>query len=97
MIDERIDSGIEIAMITVFRQLPRKIRIISAVRHAAMTASRMTPSIEARTKSDWSASGLISSPSGMLVIARGRMSLIFWMMSSVDAVPTFMIITSAER
>ncbi len=52
MIDERIDSGIETAMITVLRQLPRKIRIITAVRHAAMTASRTTPSIEARTNSD---------------------------------------------
>src|SRR5204863_169132 len=36
----------------VLRQLPRKMRIISAVRQAAITASRTTPSIEARTKSD---------------------------------------------
>ena len=33
MIEVRIDSGIEIAMISVLRQLPRNSRIISAVRH----------------------------------------------------------------
>ena len=43
MIDVRIDSGIDTAMITVLRQLPRNIRIITAVRHAAITASRTTP------------------------------------------------------
>ena len=38
MIESRIESGIETAMITVLRQLPRKIRIISPVRHAAIDA-----------------------------------------------------------
>ncbi len=52
MIEIRIDSGIETAMISVLRQLPRNTRIISAVRHAAMSASRSTPSIDARTNSD---------------------------------------------
>ena len=36
----RIDSGIEIAMIRVERQLPRNSRIIRLVSTAAMTASR---------------------------------------------------------
>ena len=45
-------SGIETAMISVLRQLPRKIRIIRPVRHAAMTPSRMTPFTAARTKID---------------------------------------------
>ena len=58
MMEVRIESGIEIAMMSVLRQLPRKIRIISPVRHAAIMASRTTPSIDARTKMDWSASGL---------------------------------------
>ena len=75
MIDVRIDSGIETAMIIVLRQLPRKIRIISAVRQAAMTASRTTPSIEARTNTDWSASGLIWSSGGRLAAIRGSASL----------------------
>jgi len=43
IIDERIDRGIEIAMISVDLQLPRNTRIITAVRAAAMMASRMTP------------------------------------------------------
>ena len=49
------DSGIDTATIRVDRQLPRKIRIITAVRQAAITASRTTPLMAARTKIDWSA------------------------------------------
>ena len=52
MIDVRIASGIEIAMISVLRQLPRNSRIMSAVRHAAISASRTTPLIAARTNND---------------------------------------------
>ena len=52
MIDVRMDSGIETAMMSVLRQLPRKSRIITAVRHAAMMASWITPLIAARTKTD---------------------------------------------
>ena len=50
MIEVRIESGMETAMITVLRQLPRKIRIISPVRQAAISPSRTTPLMEARTK-----------------------------------------------
>ncbi len=57
MTEVRIDSGIDTAMISVLRQLPRKSRIISAVRQAAITASRITPATAALTKIDWSASG----------------------------------------
>ena len=57
MTEVRIDSGIETAMIRVLRQLPRKSRIISAVRQAAMIASWMTPVIAPRTKTDWSRAG----------------------------------------
>ena len=52
MTETRIDSGIEIITIRVLRQLPRKSRIISPVRPAAITASFTTPSTEARTKID---------------------------------------------
>ena len=41
--EQRIESGMETAMISVLRQLPRKIRIITPVRHAAIIASRTTP------------------------------------------------------
>ncbi len=90
MIELRIDSGIETAMITVLRQLPRNTRIISAVRQAAMSASRSTPEIEARTNTDWSASGLISSSGGRLAAICGSASLTLLMMSSVEALPTLL-------
>jgi hypothetical protein len=54
MIDVRIESGMETAMIRVLRQLPRKTKIMNPVRHAAIKASRTTPSIDASTKMDWS-------------------------------------------
>ena len=50
--EHKIESGIEIAMISVLRQLPRNTRIMMAVRQAAITASRTTALIEARTKND---------------------------------------------
>jgi hypothetical protein len=37
MMEVRIARGIEVAMITVLRQLPRNVRIMKAVRHAAIT------------------------------------------------------------
>jgi multidrug efflux pump subunit AcrB len=51
-IEERMASGIEIAMMRVLFQSPKKRRIIIAVRHAAITASRTTPSIAPVTKID---------------------------------------------
>ena len=38
-----MESGIETAMISVLRQLPRNSRIMAAVRQAAMIASLTTP------------------------------------------------------
>ena len=52
MIEQRIESGMETAMMSVERQLPRKIRIMIAVRQAAMMASRTTPLMAPRTKID---------------------------------------------
>ena len=48
----RMDSGMEIVMINVLRQLPRNSRMSRPVRPAAMIPSRMTPEIAARTKTD---------------------------------------------
>jgi len=42
----------EVAMMTVLRQLPRKARIMKAVRHAAISVSGRTPLIAPRTKMD---------------------------------------------
>ena len=48
----RIASGIEIIMMTVERQLPRKIRIISPVSAAATAPSKMTDDTAAVTNLD---------------------------------------------
>jgi hypothetical protein len=50
--DVRIDSGIEIVMIKVLRQLPKNNKMSNPVKAAAITASRMTPLMAARTKTD---------------------------------------------
>ena len=52
MTELRMESGMETAMMTVLRQLPRKMRIMTAVRQAAIIASRITPFTAARTKMD---------------------------------------------
>ena len=85
--DARMDSGIEMAMTTVCRQLPKKSRIIAAVRSAAMPASTMTPLIDALTKIDWSKSALIFNSGGREVRSCGRRWRIVSTMLSVDATP----------
>jgi len=50
-----MESGIETAMISVLRQLPRNTKIMMPVRQAAMIASRTTPLTALLTKTDWSA------------------------------------------
>ena len=45
-------------MMTVERQLPRNMRIISPTSAAASAASRMTPNTAALTKTDWSPTAL---------------------------------------
>ena len=89
MIEVKIESGIDTAMMTVLRQLPRKTRIMKPVRQAAISASRTTPSIEARTNNDWSASGSTFSSGGSPDIMWGSRDLIPEMISSVEALPFF--------
>ena len=50
--ENRIDSGIEMMMMIVERQLPRNSRIITPTRAAASTASRRTPNTAALTNTD---------------------------------------------
>ncbi len=52
MMEVRIESGMETAMISVLRQLPGRAGSSDPVRQAAITASRITPAMEARTKMD---------------------------------------------
>ena len=47
MREARIESGIEMVMMSVLRQLPRNKSIMSAVSAAAITASRTTPEMAA--------------------------------------------------
>ena len=61
---ESTASGIEVAMMTVERQLPRNNRIIRLVRPAAIAPSRTTPLMAAFTNRDWSDSTSILSASG---------------------------------
>ena len=50
--EHRMDSGIETHTVSVLRQLPRNSSIIRPVRMMARIASRITPLMAARTKSD---------------------------------------------
>src|ERR1700685_4650881 len=52
MMDVSIASGIEVAMMRVLLQLPRKTKIMKAVKHAAIRVSRTTPLMAPRTKMD---------------------------------------------
>jgi len=53
MTEVKMDSGMEMAMIKVLRQLPRKSRIINPVRHAAIDCfTDDTRSPNPRTKMD---------------------------------------------
>src|SRR5438128_3087386 len=97
MTDVRVGSGMDTAMMSVVRQLPRKSRIIAAVRQAAITASRITPLTAARTKIDWSASGWMLSSGGRVGITRGRSARTPAATSRVDAVPVVRIGTSVPR
>ncbi len=94
--DVRIDSGIDTAMINVLRQLPRNSRIISAVRQAAITASRTT-SATALTKIDWSPIGLMWSCGGSVCSTRGSSARMLSTTSIVDALPAFRMVTNTPR
>jgi hypothetical protein len=81
------------------RRPPRaeKRRIMRPVSTAAMTASRRTPSIDARTNTDWSKSGLMLSSGGSVAAIRAAHPARAGTMSSVEAVGVFKTVSSAER
>ncbi len=97
MIEQRIASGIEVATTNVLRQLPRKSRIISAVRQAAIKPSFSTPLMEARTKSDWSKSSERSRDGGRVALISGSAVFTRFTMSRVEALALFSTTRSAER
>ena len=67
-IEARIESGIVSAMISVERQLPRKSSTITAVRPAAISASKTTPCTAALTNTDWSNSGVTLTSAGRIAL-----------------------------
>src|SRR5207253_11342699 len=89
MIEHKIDNGIEVVTTIVLRQLPRKSRIINAVRPAAITPSRKTPLIDARTKIDWSKSCVSSSSFGNVACICGSDYFTRLMMLILDALALF--------
>ena len=97
MIAPSTDSGIETAMMTVERQLPRNSRIITLVSSAAMTPSTATPSIAPRTNTDWSPMKPIFSASGSWSLTSITFCLMPAMISSVEVAPAFSTIISTER
>ncbi len=68
-------------MISVLRQLPRNSRINSPVNAPAITASRITPEMAARTNTDWSLSASILRSGGS-----GRADLRQLLIDAVDDV-----------
>ncbi len=92
-----MDSGMDTAMINVERQEPRKIRIIVAVRQAAMTASLTTPWTALVTNTDWSKISLTSNPGARPARTCGSRALTRWTMSSVEAPPLLRTDNRAER
>ena len=97
MTEVRIDSGIETAMIRVLRQLPRKSRIIRAVRHAAMIASWITPITAPRTKTDWSAIRSTLSSGGSVLATRGTAARMLSTTSRVEASPLLSTVRTVPR
>ena len=97
MIEPSAASGIDVAMMSVERQLPRNSRIIRLVSAAAMTPSRATPEIAARTNSDWSPSKPTCRPVGSASAMSASFCLTPEMIASVEAEPFFSTCSSTER
>ena len=95
--DVKMERGIEIATITVVRQLPKKSNNMSAVSPAARSASWITPEMACFTKTDWSASSVTSMPSGSRGNSVGSMVLILLTTSRVDAPPFFRAVSNRPR
>ena len=92
----RIESGIETSTTMVERQEPRKSRIVRPVSPAAITASWITPSIAAETKTDWSNNSRRTMPSGAAARMSGRAFLTLLTTSRVEAVPFLKIRISTD-
>ena len=90
-------SGMDVAMMSVERQLPRNSKIIRLVSAAAMAPSRATPDIAARTNRDWSPSKLIWRCAGSASAISASFCLTPEMIARVDAEPLFNTCNSTDR
>ena len=84
-------------MMSVLRQLPRNSRIKRPVSAPAISASRITPEIAARTNTDWSLSGSIFNSGGSDARICGNFSLMLLMMSMVEALPVLRTLIKTAR
>ncbi len=96
-IDDRIASGIDTAIITVERQLPRNSRIIRLVSAAAIRPSRATPLMAERTNSDWSPIRSIFRFGGKAALLSASLSLIPAITPRVEAEPVLSTGISTDR
>ena len=95
-IEVRIDSGMEIRTTTVERHEPRKTRIISPARAAAIKPSRSTPVMAPVTKTDWSNSRSTFMPLGAAAWMPGMAALTALTTDKVEASPFLMIVKSTD-
>ena len=96
-IEPSTESGIDVAMMSVERKLPRNNRIIRLVKAAAMTPSRMTPPIAALMKNDWSPICSMVSVCGNVALSCTSFFLMPSMIASVETAPFLSTIIRTER
>ena len=87
----KIDSGMEAETTTVFRQLPRKIRMSAETSTDDRMASWITFSTAPRTNTDWSKSSFTSNPSGAAALMKGSASRAASTTARVEASACFKI------
>ncbi len=95
-IEHRIDSGIEVATISVERQEPRNSSTVSPVSTAAVSISSTTFSTELRTKEEASLIGVMVTPGGRVFSTCGILALMPSTTESVDALPVLMTCSSTD-
>ena len=89
------DSGMEARMMRVRRQLPRNMRIMSAVRPAAIRPPSSTLSSAALMNTDWSNSAWMLTPAGSMWRISGSAARMPAMTASVETPPVLRMLMSA--
>ena len=87
--EHRMESGIEVATISVERHEPRNSSTVMPVRNAAVTISCTTSNTLSRTKPEVSFSGVMVVPFGSVLMMPGSIALMPLTTASVEASPLF--------